>query len=91
MAAQSLKGNFIFQSLYQVITLVIPFIVAPYLTRVLGSNNLGIYTYVGSIASYFVILANLGISKHGQRIIASRRNDNIELRKAFWSLSKTAK
>lgn len=86
MAAQSLKGNFIYQSLYQVITLVIPFIVAPYLTRVLGSNNLGIYTYVGSIASYFVILANLGISKHGQRIIASRRNDNIELRKAFWSL-----
>ena len=86
MKAVSLKKNFIFQTIYQIITFVVPFIIAPYLTRVLGSKELGIYTYSFSIVSYFVILANLGIAKHGQRIIAARRDDSIALRKTFWSL-----
>jgi quinol-cytochrome oxidoreductase complex cytochrome b subunit len=28
----------------------------------------------------------LGINRHGQRVIASNRNDEIKLRKQFWSL-----
>lgn len=51
---ESIKSSFIFQSLYQIIILVIPLIISPYLTRILGSESLGIYTYVNSIASYFI-------------------------------------
>ncbi len=83
---QSLKSNFVFQILYQVIILVIPLVVSPYLTRVLGDTSLGIYSYTYSVAYYFVIFAMLGILKHGQRIIASRRDNEIALRKTFWSL-----
>lgn len=86
MKVQSIKVNFILQILYQLIILLIPLITAPYLTRVLGSENLGIYTFTYSIAYYFVLFASLGIVKYGQRIIASRRNDIISLRKTFWSL-----
>ena len=33
------------QFLYQGVTLVIPLIISPFLTRTLGSNALGVYTY----------------------------------------------
>ena len=83
---QSVKSNFIFQCLYQIIILVIPLIVSPYLSRVLGANNIGEYTFVNSIAYYFIIIANLGISNYGQRLIANARDDETNLRKSFWSL-----
>lgn len=78
--------NFTYQFLYQVVVMVIPLIVSPYLTRTLGSKALGIYTYVNSIALYFVMFANLGISKHGPRIIAQNRNNSQKLSRTFWSL-----
>lgn len=79
----SVKKNFAFQIIYQVVILVIPLIVSPYLTRTMGSIALGTYTYTYSIAYYFVVFAMLGINKHGQRIIAQRRNDSEKLRTTF--------
>ncbi|MDE6586667.1 MAG: UDP-galactopyranose mutase [Clostridia bacterium] len=66
--------------------MVIPLVVSPYLTRTLGDTSLGIYSYTYSIAYYFVIFAMLGIARHGQRIIAQRKDDETALRKTFWSL-----
>ena len=86
MEKQSTKKNFTFQILYQLIILVLPLVLSPYLTRVLGETSLGVYSFTYSIGYYFVIAAMLGISKYGQRIIASRRNDETSLRKTFWSL-----
>ena len=83
---ESLTKNYFFQFAYQVLILVIPLVLSPYLTRTLRENALGTYTYVNSIAYYFVIVANLGISVHGKRLISRKYNDEIELRKAFWSL-----
>lgn len=83
---ESLFKNYIFQFAYQGLILVIPFILSPYLTRTLQETALGVYTYVNSIAYYFVIAANLGISVHGKRIISRNFNDETGLRKAFWSL-----
>mgnify|MGYP000015481087 CR=1 FL=1 len=83
---ENLKKNFAFQFLYQIVILIIPMILSPYLTRTLQETSLGIYSYVHSISYYFVVLANLGISRHGQRLIAQNRDDYVKLRKAFWSL-----
>ena len=86
MKQDSLKKNFIFQFLYQVIILIIPLVISAWLTRVLGGEALGIYTFSNSIAFYFILLCNLGILKYGQRIIVARRNDELSLRRTFWSL-----
>ena len=86
MKADSVKKNMLFQFAYQAIMLFIPLIISPYLTRRLGETSLGIYTYTYSIAYYFVMFSMLGIAKYGQRIIASRRQDSISLRRTFWSL-----
>ncbi len=80
------KKNLFFQFFYQVIILVIPLILAPYLTRTLGDTALGIYSYTLSIAQIFVVVANLGIAKYGQRLIVEKRDDDEKLRKSFWSL-----
>lgn len=84
--AQSVKKNFIFQIIYQVIILVIPLIIAPYLARKLGRDSVGIYSFTYTNAGYFVLFAMLGIARHGQRIIAARRDDKQALAKTFWSL-----
>lgn len=84
----SLKKNLFFQIFYQVVMLVVPLVLAPYLTRTLGSVALGTYTYVHSIAYYFVLFAMLGIAKYGQRVIAQNADNIIDLRKAFWGLLK---
>lgn len=72
--------------MYQIVILVIPLVIAPYLTRTLGDSSLGIYSYTYSIVTLFIFLARLGIDKHGQRLIAAVRDDEEKLRKSFWSL-----
>jgi len=83
---QSISKNFFFQYVYQLLVLVIPLVLAPYLSRTLRETALGIFSYANSIAAYFVTLSMLGIARHGQRIISENANNNIKLRKAFWSL-----
>ena len=72
---KSVGVNLIFQLTYQVIILVIPLLLSPYLSRVVGAQELGKYTFVDSVAFYFILLANLGISKYGQRVISKCFND----------------
>lgn len=66
--------------------MVIPLILAPYLSRTLKETALGVFSYVNSIAAYFVAMSMLGIARHGQRIISENANDDIKLRRSFWSL-----
>lgn len=75
--------NFIFYTAYQVLLYIIPFIVSPFLTRTLGENSLGLFTFSNSIVTYFVLLANLGIARYGQREISNAKNNK---REVFWSL-----
>ena len=83
---QSISQNFFFQYAYQILILVIPLVLAPYLSRTLKETALGIFSYANSIAAYFVAMSMLGIARHGQRIISENIDDDIILRKSFWSL-----
>ena len=86
MKKQNLTENFIIQFAYQIIITFIPLLMSPYLTRVIGSKGLGIYSYSFSVAYYFVMFAMLGIVKYGQRLISENRKEGEKLSKAFWSL-----
>lgn len=76
--------NVLFYFVYQIIIYLIPFLIAPFLTRTLQETSLGNFTFSNSIAYYFVLLANLGIAKYGQREISTSTPENIK--KRFWSL-----
>ncbi len=82
----SVKKNFLYNVSYQVLTLILPFVTAPYLSRVLGSVGLGTYSYTYSVANYFVLFAMLGVNNYGNRTIAMVRDDPETLRRTFWEI-----
>ena len=71
----NIKKDFVYQSAYQLLLIVLPLITAPYIARVLGSENAGVYTYTYTIANYFVVFAMLGLEQYGNRSIARVRDD----------------
>ena len=52
IAQTSIKKNYIYNTIYQVLSLITPLITAPYISRVLGSSGVGIYSYTNSIVTY---------------------------------------
>lgn len=80
--AKSVSKNYFYNVIYEVLVIVIPLITSPYLTRTLGAEKLGIYTYTYTIVSYFVLFARLGIVNHGSREIAKCKSPD-ERNKVF--------
>lgn len=75
MANRSIKKNYIFNLCARIITLIVPLIVTPYISRVIGADGVGLCSYVASIVSYFVLVANLGIGSYALREISMHRDD----------------
>ena len=78
--------NYIYQFIYQLINIIFPLLTLPYISKVLGAENLGIYTYSFSIITYLVLVSDLGIRNYGSRKIAYCRENEYELKKFFWEL-----
>lgn len=73
-----LTSNYIFNLLNRIILLIIPLITTPYLTRVLGTEELGIYNYMNTIASYFVMSAMMGMPILGTKEISLARDSTLK-------------
>lgn len=82
----SIKKNYIYNTLYQILSLITPLITAPYISRVLGADGVGIYSYTNSIVTYFTLFAALGTASYGQREIAMHRDDPEASSKLFWEI-----
>ena len=83
---KSTNKNFLYNVLYQVFVFIIPLISTPYISRVLGVNNVGIYSYTYSIIYYFMLAAMLGINNYGAREIAKVSHDKEKMSKKFFSI-----
>ena len=82
----SLKKNIAISTVYQVLLIILPLITAPYIARVLGPDQSGIYDYTNSIQTYFAMFAALGTATYGAREI-SRVRDDVEMRsRLFWEI-----
>lgn len=84
MAKKSIKKNYIYNLSYQIITLITPLIIAPYLSRILGADGIGTYSYTESVCSYFVLFATLGLTTFGQREISYVQEDKKKRSVIFW-------
>lgn len=78
--------NYLYNLTNQLVNIIIPVITIPYISRVLGPEMLGVNAYANSIISYFVLIANLGISIYGNRTIAYARDSLEERSKVFWEI-----
>lgn len=83
---KSAKINYIYNLSYQILTIIVPLITAPYIARILGPTNSGIHSYTYSITYYFVVFTMLGINSYGNRLIAKNRSTPKKLNEAFSSL-----
>lgn len=79
--------NYIYSLLYQILSVVLPFITTPYVSRVLGVNGIGRYTLVNTIANYFILVGLIGINIYGNRQISYVRDNQVELEQTFWDLN----
>lgn len=84
--ANSLGINIVFNMLYQVTTIIIPLITTPYIARVLGSENSGVFNYTLTISQYFMLFGRLGFENYGNRQIATVKDDQEELNRTFSSM-----
>lgn len=83
---KSVIKNYFYNSGYQLLALLVPLITTPYVSRVLGADNIGIYEYIYSIGQYFVLFGCLGLNLYGQREIAYCGDDYEKKSKVYSEL-----
>ena len=82
---KSIKKNYLFNTAYQILTLITPLITTPYVSRILGADGIGTYSFADSVTSYFVLAATMGISIYGQREISYFQSDREKRSNVFWN------
>lgn len=83
---KSVVKNYMYNLVYQILILILPLVTTPYLSRVLGSDGVGIYSYTYAIVTYFVLFGSLGIALYGQREIAYAQDQPRKRKKIFFEL-----
>ena len=86
MEIKSVKLNFILNTIRIFLGAFFILITTPYITRILGAENLGKVDYVNSIIQYFILFTALGIPSYGIREIARTRDNEYERTKTVIEL-----
>ena len=84
--AKSIAKNYIYNVIYQILVIILPIVTIPYLSRVLGADNIGISSYTTSIATYFILFGSLGVGMYAQREIAYVQDDVKKRSKIFFEI-----
>lgn len=82
----SVLKNYLYNALHQLLALFVPLITTPYLTRTLGEEGIGIYSYSLSITNYFMLFILMGLENYGNREIAEHKDDPDDLASTFSSI-----
>lgn len=79
--------NYLYNLMYQIITIILPIITVPYISRILGADGIGKYSISNAYAQYFVLFGMIGLSMYCSREIAYVRDNKKNLSKLFWELN----
>ena len=83
---KSITKNYIYNLTYQILVLILPLITTPYISRILGAENIGIYSYTLSISAYFILFGSLGVALYAQREIAYNQENKKKYTVIFWEI-----
>ena len=84
-AKASVAKNAVYQTIYNVLATITPLITTPIISRELGPEKLGVFSYTLTVSNYFTIFAMLGVVNYGTRSIAEA-TDSSEVSKRFWCI-----
>ena len=71
----SLKLNMVLNAVKGLMGILFPLVTFPYVSRVLGVENIGKYNFAHSLINYYILLAGLGIAPYSIREETKLRND----------------
>lgn len=83
---KSIKKNYLYNVMYQILAFIVPLVTTPYVSRVLGATGIGDYNYTVGIVTYFGLIAATGTSSFGNREIAKCQDNSYERSKLFWEI-----
>lgn len=81
------KKNYFYSIVYRLSICILPLIVTPYVARILGAENAGLYAFSSNIACYFIMFGKLGLDNYGSRSVASCKDDPEKLSRVFWGIT----
>lgn len=80
-----LKKNFTYLFILQNANYILPLLLLPYLTRVLGAENFGKVAFAQAFISYFVLLTDFGFNTSSTQAISKVQHKKLAVSKIFWS------
>jgi len=83
---KKLVENFIFLSLLQASSYLLPFLTIPYLIRVIGIEKYGLVAFAQAISAYLILFTDYGFNLTATKSISINRNNHIELNNIFSSV-----
>lgn len=83
---RSVKFNVLMNMIVTTSSVIFPLITVPYVSRVLSTGGTGHVAFAQSVASYFSLVALLGVTYYGVRVCARVRDDRAELSRTVLEL-----
>lgn len=80
------KKNAAYNVAYRLFSVLLPLVTAPYLSRTVGTEGVGLYSYAWNISYIFVLVGMLGLNDYGVRAVAQIRDNREELDRTFSAL-----
>ena len=79
----STRKNAAYNVAYRLFSVLLPLVTAPYLSRVVGTEGVGLYSDAWTMNELFCLVGMLGLADYGVRTIAQARDNREELDRTF--------
>lgn len=79
----STRKNAAYNVAYRMFSVFLPLVTAPYLSRTVGTDGVGLYSLAWSVSYVFCLIGMLGLNDYGVRTIAQARDDREKLDHTF--------
>lgn len=78
--------NFLSLAAVQGVNYIVPLITLPYLVRVLGVGNFGVFAFATAVVAFFAVITDYGFNFSATRDISVNKSNKIELTKIYSSV-----
>ncbi len=79
----STRKNAAYNVAYRMFSVLLPLVTAPYLSRTVGTEGVGLYSLAWNVSYVFCLIGMLGLNDYGVRTIAQARDNREELDRTF--------
>lgn len=84
----STRKNTLYNMAYRLFSILLPLVTAPWLSRAVGTEGVGLYGYAWAISYTFCLVGLLGLENYGPRAIAQAKDDKAALDHTFSAIWK---